>query len=250
VIAQEQAEGKGSVFRPGSNPSQAEELIPWPRLPACIARHDELSLRKTSKPRPSPAPTARPAADPIFAAIEKHRKLLKAWNALYDALDRAETKAEKKHGQRPGSLVAWRNYSAIGGSAIEDRREEFLNLPGIDPKKIEKEYRAAKARERAGRRAERAWDKRAGIAAQRLELDRAMSAERRAAIRMAQIRPHTPVGAAALLTYTKADMEGGKIDWHEIALNTAINTLASWGKAPPRQIRAIAEKPARVKAVT
>jgi hypothetical protein len=64
--------------------------------------------------------------DPIFAAIDNHRKLFKAWNALYDAIERAESKANKKHGRRPWSLVAWRNYSAIGGSEIEDRREEFL----------------------------------------------------------------------------------------------------------------------------
>ena len=93
-----------------------------------------------STPRRTASKTTKASqADPIFAAIEKHRKLFKAWNALYDALERAETKAKKKYGRRPSSLVAWRNYSAIGGSEIEDRREEFLKLPGIDPKKIEKE---------------------------------------------------------------------------------------------------------------
>src|ERR1035437_1236227 len=125
--------------------------------------------RVHSTPRRTASKTTKASqADPIFAAIEKHRKLFKAWNALCDALERAETKAKKKYGRRPWSLVAWRNYSAIGGSEIEARREEFLKLPGIDPKKIEKEYLEAKARERAG---ERAWDKRAGLAAQRLELD-------------------------------------------------------------------------------
>jgi hypothetical protein len=44
-------------------------------------------------------------------------------------------------------------------------------------------------------------------------------------------------------------MEGDGIDWHEIALNTAINTLASWGKVPPRRMRDVADKPARRKAV-
>ncbi len=90
-----------------------------------------------STPRIDTSKTTRASQpDPIFAAIDNHRKLVKAWNALSDALDRAESKAKKKHGQRPWSLVAWRNYSAIGGSEIEDRREEFLKLPGIDPKKI------------------------------------------------------------------------------------------------------------------
>jgi hypothetical protein len=95
------------------------------------------------------------ALDPIFGAIEEYRKLFKACGKLYDALDQAETKAQKKYGDRPWSLVAWRNYSAIGGSEIEDRRKEFLRLPAIDPKKIEKEYLEAKARERAGERAGR-----------------------------------------------------------------------------------------------
>jgi hypothetical protein len=208
------------------------------------------ATRVHSTPRRTASKTTRASqVDPIFAAIDKHQKLCKVSNTLYDVLERAETKAKKKHGKRPWSLVAWRNYSAIGGSEIEDRREEFLKLPGIDPKKIEKEYLAAKARERAGERAERAWDKRAGLAAQRLELDHAMSAERRAAIRMAQTRPLTPTGAAALLAYVKTDMEGGDVLWHEIALNTAINTLASWGKVPPSQMRDIADKPARRKAV-
>jgi hypothetical protein len=205
------------------------------------------SLLETSKPRRSPPPTARTTADPIFVAIDAHRKLFKASYALYDVLDRAETKARKKYGRRPWSLIAWRNYSAIGGSEIEDRRDEFLKLPGIDPKKIEKEYLAAKARERAGQRAERAWDKRAGLAARRLELDRAILAERRAAIRMAQTKPRTAAGAAALLAHTSADIEGGNIDWHEIALNTVINTLASLGKAPPSPMD-VTDKPTSRKA--
>ena len=86
--------------------------------------------RVHSTPRRTASKTTKASqADPIFAAIEKHRKMFKAWNALYDALERAETKARKKYGRRPWSLVAWRNYSAIGGSEIEDRREEFLKLP-------------------------------------------------------------------------------------------------------------------------
>src|SRR5271163_357825 len=100
-------------------------------------------------------PATRADADPIFAAIEQHQKLFKAYDDLCDALEEAEMKAKKKHGDRPWSLIAWRNYSAIGGSEIDDRREEFLDLPGIDPKKIEKEYRDAKARQRAAVRAER-----------------------------------------------------------------------------------------------
>jgi hypothetical protein len=190
--------------------------------------------RVHSTPRRTASKTTVRKVDPIFAAIDNHRKLLNAWVALYAALDRAEFKAQKKHGRRPLALVAWRNYSAIGGSEIDDRREDFLRQPGADPKKIEKEYLAAKARERAGKRAMSAWDKSAGLAAQRRELERAITAEQQAAVRMAKTKPRTAVGAAAMLRYVKTDMEGGDIPWHMIALGTIINTLAAWGKAPPR----------------
>jgi hypothetical protein len=83
--------------------------------------------------------TKQTVTDPIFVAIQKHQKLLKEWIRLYEVLGKAENKAKKKHGRRPSSLIAWRNYSAIGGHEIDDRREEFLRLPGIDPKRIEKE---------------------------------------------------------------------------------------------------------------
>jgi hypothetical protein len=46
-----------------------------------------------------------------------------------------------------------RNYSAIGGQEIDDRRKEFLNQPGADRKQVEKEFRDAKAREAAAEQA-------------------------------------------------------------------------------------------------
>jgi hypothetical protein len=185
--------------------------------------------RVHSTPR-RPASKTAANADPIFRAIDNHRQLFKAGINLYDRLDRAEQKAAKKFGRRPIPLIAWRNYSAIGGSEIEARREEFLKLPSIDPKKIEKEYLAAKARERAVKRAERAWDKRAGLALQHLAVERAISAEQRAAERMARTKPRTPAGAAAMLAYVKANMEEGEIKWHSVALQTIVVTLAAWAK--------------------
>jgi hypothetical protein len=177
------------------------------------------------------------AVDPIFGAIEEYRKLFKACEKLYGALDRAEAKAEKKYGDRPFSLVAWRNYSAIGGSSIDHRREEFLQLPGIDPKKIEKEYLEVKARERAGERAKRIWDKRAGLVALRRENDRAWSALRQAGLRMARTKPRSAAGAAALLAYTKADMSSGETSWHDVALETLIGALASLDHKPHNAVR-------------
>jgi hypothetical protein len=124
--------------------------------------------------------------------------------------------AGSRGGRRPWSLVAWRNYSAIGGPEIDYRRQEFLMRPGADPKQIEKEYRDAKARERDGERAVRAWDKRAGLTEQRRGLARVKT------------KPTTPAGAAAMLGYLKADMESGDTKWRTIALDTITKTPAGW----------------------
>jgi hypothetical protein len=171
--------------------------------------------------------------DPIFAAIDEHSRLVKASDRLHTALDLARSKAEKKHGSRPFVLIAWRHYSHIGGSEIDRAREEFLKLPAIDPKKIEKEYVAAKARYRAAERAELAWYKRSGLEPQRREYERTFAAERRAAVRLAKTMPSTPAGAAAMLAYVKADhIEDGPTEWHMATLETIIGVLAAWGKAP------------------
>jgi hypothetical protein len=187
-----------------------------------------LALWRLSTPQGKDEAMSTTKPDPIFAAIQKHRNLLKEWVRLYEGLEAAENKAKKKHGHRPCSLIAWRTYSHIGGHEIEDRREEFLRLPGIDPKKIEKEYRDAKARERAAERAQRDWDKRAGIASLRQQYERALSAEIAAGINMAKIKPRTPAGAGALVAYIRADMEndGNGPEWHLSALSTAAAALA------------------------
>lgn len=173
-------------------------------------------------------------SDPIVAAIAEHQKLEKIWGRLGHKLELAKDRASKKYGRRPWSLIAWRKYSAIGGDEIDKARKEFL-AAGLKPKMINKEYRDAKARERAGERAEKAWDRRAGIAAQRRKFERANEAEQRAAERMAKTKPTTPAGAAAMLAYVKTDMEGGDIDWHDTAIATLVATLKAWGKTAPRQ---------------
>jgi len=169
------------------------------------------------------------ANDPVLAAMAEARRLDKAWHRLSDALDRAEAKARETHGPRPCSLIAWRDYSAIGGSEIEGGRERYLNMPEIDPKKIEEEYQAAKARERAAKLAGIEWDKRAGIAAQRRECALTLANELKAHMQMAKTAPTTPAGAAALLAYVKADMKIGlEFDWHDKALGTLIDALKAW----------------------
>ncbi len=103
-----------------------------------------------------------------------------------------------------------------------------MRLPGIDPKKIEKEYRDAKARLRAAERAGRAWDKRAGIASLRRQYERTYRAEIAASVRMAKTKPSTPAGAGLLVAYTlEDDMEIGSAQWQWTALATAASALTS-----------------------
>jgi hypothetical protein len=146
----------------------------------------------TKRARISP----KPPVDPIFAAIEQTQKLEKLWGDLNSKLDVAQSKAEKKHGRRPLALIAWRKYGAIGGLA--------------------------------GERAEKAWDRRAGMAVHRREYDLALNAERDATIRMSKTRPTTPAGAAAMLKYVLSDALVGEMEWHSVAFDTIIATISTW----------------------
>ncbi|SRR5258707_13562801 len=149
-----------------------------------------------------------PARDPIFAAIENHRKLNKALHAIWLAADLAEGRTVEKHGFRPTQLCAYR-------------------LPA--------ELRAYRRVYDAEERAAEQWDKRAGFTAIRRDVEVAMPAEQRAAMQMARTNPRTPAGAGALLAYTKTLMfEVGEMFWHKTALNTVAKALATMGKAPPR----------------
>ncbi|MGB6325831.1 MAG: hypothetical protein WBG11_08665, partial [Methylocella sp.] len=122
-------------------------------------------------------------------------------------------------------LIAWRNYSAIGGPEIDRCREELLSQPGADKKQVQKEFRDAKARLAAAERAGVEWDHRAGITPLREQADRASAAERRAAMRMARTKPATLAGAAALIAYTRRDIMEGEVDWQMVALKTVAVTL-------------------------
>jgi hypothetical protein len=203
--------------------TRLEELDAW-----TPGRFDEggeyealASLREDLKRFNGPKDT-----DPIFGEIEKFRKLFKAWLRQFRALDNAEHKARKKHGQRLIPLIAWRNYSAISGSEIDNAREKFLALPAIDPKKIEAEYRDAKARERASIRAEHAWDRRAGLAKQRSECERASEAYLEQSMRMA-LHTGWRCGTLTSLVWSEMEMEENwSIEWHAVALTTVINALA------------------------
>ena len=163
--------------------------------------------------------------DPIFAAIAEHKARTREWSRLYDKLDEAQFQAGETHGPRPWELIEWRNYSAIGGHELDDRREEFLRQPGANRKQVEKEFLDAKAREAAAERAGVEWDQREGIAPLREQEERANAAECRAAMRMARTRPMTPAGAAALITYTRRDIIEGEVEWQMVALKTVAAAL-------------------------
>ena len=166
--------------------------------------------------------------DPIYAAIEQHRKFVAESDRLYDELQKAENAAKKKHGRRPSSLIAWRSYSEIGASEIDDRREEFLRKPGADRKQVEREYRDAKDRARAAVRAGLEWDKRTGVAPLRQLYERTRRAETAVGRRMAKTKPTTLAGAAALVDYVRHDIEIGEgPEWHKIALATTAAALSS-----------------------
>ena len=169
---------------------------------------------------------ASAGSDPIYAAIKQHRKLVAESDRLYDELQKAENAAEKKHGRRPSALIAWRSYSVISASEIDDRREEFLRQPGADRKQVEREYRDAKDRARAAARAGLEWDKRTGLAPLRQLYERTRRAETAAGRRMAKTKPITPAGAVALVDYVRHDIEIGEgPEWHKIALATTAASL-------------------------
>lgn len=122
-------------------------------------------------------------------------------------------------------MIAWRDFSHIGGSEIDAARAQFLERKVAPRKAIEWEYLDAKARERAGERALIAWYKRAGLLEKLRERDRANVVDNRLHKRLARTRPTTPAGAAAFLSYVRSTGMDG-IEWHEIAIDTIIRTLA------------------------
>ncbi len=107
-------------------------------------------------------------AAPLFAAMRMLAGTLSTRldylksriNDAYERLDQAEADQKRKHGRMPSQLIAWRYYSAIGESGIEDARDRFLKKRGrADPAQIEAEYIDAKKRYKATSRHITAWYK-------------------------------------------------------------------------------------------
>jgi hypothetical protein len=169
------------------------------------------------------------SADPIFAMIDRHKMLRAEWQAVYYQLDEADPAAAQEHGRRPVELIHWRNYT-IGASEIDTRRESLLDAGEIDPATVEQEYLDAKARYKAQVEAGLAWDERTGLAALRKDVGRRSTAEWRYAKRLADTKPATPAGAAALIQYILDDELNDDEDyWHMTALRSAVAALNSMG---------------------
>ncbi|MFO1126480.1 MAG: hypothetical protein U1E25_15140 [Methylocystis sp.] len=165
--------------------------------------------------------------DPIFAAISEIKRLREHSSQLGGQLEDAEFEAGEAHGRCPWSLIAWRNYSAIGGCEIERARDEFLELPDADLAMVEKEYQDAKKRELEAERAEMEWYERAGIATLRMEYENSCDMISAAYDNLATMAPSTPAGAAALLDFIADEMQDWTADWHNAAIATVANALRS-----------------------
>jgi hypothetical protein len=115
-------------------------------------------------------------------------------------------------------------------AAIEQRRKLEKVWGDLYSKIDVAERRAGKkhGQRPTGERAEKAWDRRAGIAVQRRECDRAINAESDATMRLAKTRPTTPAGAAVMLEYLKTDAKPGEMEWHSVAFDTIIATISTW----------------------
>ncbi len=187
--------------------------------------------KKPEKPKTCKA--ARRSHDPVFALIAFHKALMKEWHRLNEELDNDELNAMKLHGNRSWPLIAWRNYSAIGGDELDRARDEFLREPGADHEQVEKEYQDAKAREAAAERAGIEWDLRAGIAPLREQFERTSREELRAAGRLVRTKPDSVAGAAALLAYLtrRKRVYGGFEGWEIHVLRFVAAALARMSEA-------------------
>lgn len=188
------------------------------------------------------------AEDPVFALIETHRKLNREWSDLSSELSEAETAAKKKHGDRPSESVPWRIYN-VSAANLEVTRAEVLKQPGVDPTTIQTEYWNLKARLLGAEPGGKEWDKNAGLAGLRGDLDRALSAEGRASWKLASTKPTTPAGAGALLDYVNTMMfKIGDMHWHKHALDTIVGALAAMSPPTPSLPAAAATVLAAVRA--
>jgi hypothetical protein len=184
------------------------------------------------------APVAKPSPairSPAIEAVERLRRAQQSFERIYDQFDLARSEAAGQHGREPLALIAWRNYSHIGGSEIEGARQRFL-AEGEDPKIIEREYRDAKKRYRKVLEAVKDWEKRAGLSALAEANDQARSELHAAEKALGEVGLLSVADAAALIDLVHANLEvfTELADWEVAAMSNArkfLNRMSSGAKS-------------------
>jgi hypothetical protein len=164
-------------------------------------------------------------ADPVYAAIEAHKASEKKWMAVSSIIDRKEHAARKKLGSRPFKSVLWRNYG-VDLSDIKEKRDLYREQRVASPRVIKAEYLDTLERCRKQARKDDVWLRRAGVIKLRERLERGIAEEEAIADRLAQVKPTTPAGAAALIEYVSSDFAHScAMDWQIQALTTIAKVL-------------------------
>jgi hypothetical protein len=117
------------------------------------------------------SPPVAPTSDAL-SLVERCRSADRRWDTLADKITAIEEDegTRVQYGRRPIPLIAWRNYSHIGGSELERARDEFT-AAGIPANVVRAEYEAAKKREREIERAGEEWDRKVGLTDVRKEFE-------------------------------------------------------------------------------
>lgn len=149
--------------------------------------------------------------DSTLDRIRRHRELCEQSLALGDLEDKMCSQATKTHGREPFALIAWRNYSAIGLSGIEDCRRELLAF-GINPDVVQQEYLDAKRRYQERDTECRRWQKKAGVNRLKRKLHSVIEERRRILESFADDPPTSSKGASALIQYILEHYDGCDFD--------------------------------------
>lgn len=200
--------------------------------------------------------TASPTAAPSLAAprtagmdvVERYRCAKAALQQVSTELDDAQEIAEAAHGYRPAALIAWRNYSAIGGCEIEAMRERLL-AAGDDAQVVEKEYKSARKRYRAVVQAGNEWDKRAGLEALARRADDAGNEFATAQEALEASSPATLEEALSLLDVIRENVEeSGNIQASEVSVLAKANRFLQAGfPADPKPSTACERDPIEIR---
>jgi hypothetical protein len=155
--------------------------------------------------------SSRCVDDTTFDRIRQHKVLREQLLSLWEAEDLAVAAAEQTHGDRPFSLISWRNYSAIGGSEIERVRDEFIML-GIPPDLVEREYLDAKRRYQKQKAKRREWAKKAGVHEINQKWKAVLEEQNNVMQSLIDQPPVTPKAASALIFYILEFYDGCEFD--------------------------------------